>query len=55
MTNRSIKLLEASETDGFQDMAENVAIWTGMIIGNLTEISTVIDFQHLIIIGKNSD
>ncbi|MCH88556.1 hypothetical protein A2U01_0009447, partial [Trifolium medium] len=26
----SIKLLEASETDGFE-MAENVAIWTGMI------------------------
>lgn len=45
-TFRSIKLLEASETDGFENKAENVAIWTGMIIcWNLTEISTVTEIQ----------
>ena len=29
---RYIKLLEASETDGFLDLSENMDIWTGMII-----------------------
>jgi hypothetical protein len=53
---RSIKLLEASETDGFAEMAENVVIWTGMIIGwNLREISTLTDFQYHTIIGTSRD
>jgi hypothetical protein len=37
-------------------MAENVAIWTGMIIGwYLTEISTLTDFQYHTLIGTSRD